>query len=174
MSWQTIKNDFQRHRASDNYLGFLALLNYRFGNWADSVRLKPLRWILLKFYMIGIITCEALGGVHLGRATKLGDDFHIIHCGNININDNATIGDRVGIMQGVTIGTNVGEGVPVIGDDVFIGANASVLGDITVGNGARIAANSLVITNVPDGHLAIGVPAKVLPQINFGEEAEDG
>jgi serine O-acetyltransferase len=54
-------------------------------------------------------------------------------------------------------------GVPKIGNDVFIGTGAAVLGPITIGDGARIAANSLVIADVPPGMLAMGVPAKNYP-----------
>ncbi len=58
---------------------------------------------------------------------------------------------------------NTDGGVPTIGDDVFIGAGAVVLGAIHIGQGARIAANSLVLTDVPAGAMAIGVPAKIYP-----------
>jgi serine O-acetyltransferase len=75
------------------------------------------------------------------------------------------IGDRCGIMHNVTIGTNMTEGVPVIGDDVFIGVGACILGDITIGDRVRISANSLVTTDVPPDSIAIGVPAKILPSL---------
>jgi serine acetyltransferase len=65
-------------------------------------------------------------------------------------------------MHGVTIGTNMDRGVPVIGNDVFIGANATIIGKIRIGDGARIAANTLVLSNVPPGTVAIGVPAKIM------------
>jgi serine O-acetyltransferase len=54
------------------------------------------------------------------------------------------------------------EGVPRIGNDVFIGAGAKILGPVTVGDGAIVAANSLVLTNVPPGATAVGVPARML------------
>jgi serine O-acetyltransferase len=117
------------------------------------------------------MVCELATGVLLERTTEIGEDLHIIHAGMISIHPDARIGKRVGIMHGVTIGTNMGPGVPTIGDDVFIGCNASILGGVTIGNGARIAANSLVITDVPEGAVAIGVPAKVMP--DFGQLAAD-
>jgi len=99
-------------------------------------------------------------GIRLHREVTLGKDFHIVHAGNIHIHPKTVIGDRCGILHNVTIGINMKSGAPVIGNDVFIGTGAVILGDITIGDGARIAANSLVIRNVPPGATAIGVPAK--------------
>src|SRR5262249_16975207 len=73
---------------------------------------------------------------------------------------------RVRILHNVTLGTNMGPDVPTIGNDVFIGCGASILGKVTIGDGARIAANSLVIADVPPGATAIGVPAKVMPNLS--------
>jgi serine O-acetyltransferase len=101
----------------------------------------------------------------------LGHRFHIVHAdGSISIHPDVVIGDNVGVMHNVTIGTNMSEEVPVIGNDVFIGVGASILGGVTVGNGARIAANSLVISDVPAGAVAMGVPARILK--NFSDAAE--
>ena len=68
---------------------------------------------------------------------------------------------QCGVQQDVTVGMNMGDGTPKIGNDVYIGAGEKVLGDITIGDGAVIAANSLVINDVPPGAMAIGVPARV-------------
>jgi serine O-acetyltransferase len=62
----------------------------------------------------------------------------------------------------VTLGWNYGSGCPTIGDDVFIGAGAKVLGKIVVGDGARIGANAVVVHDVPAGATAVGVPARVI------------
>ena len=82
----------------------------------------------------------------------------------IQIHPSAEIGDRCGIMHGVTLGSD-GKGVPTIGNDVFIGCGATVLGGVKVGDNARIAANSLVISDVPSGSAAMGVPARVTPNL---------
>jgi serine O-acetyltransferase len=142
---------------------FWALAVYHFGVWSLEQRVPLWRWVTSKIYGILRHLTEFCTGVHLERTTRIGRALHIVHASGIFIHPDTVIGDRVGIMHHVTIGTNMGPGVPTIGDDVFIGCGAKVLGRITVGNNARIAANSLVITDVPDGAVAIGVPAKILP-----------
>ncbi len=81
------------------------------------------------------------------------------------------MGDNVTIMQGVTIGGNMGKtknGVeaPIIGNGVFIGPGAKILGPITIGDNSIIGANAVVINDIPKNSLAAGVPAKVIKNIN--------
>jgi serine O-acetyltransferase len=93
----------------------------------------------------------------------VGEEFHLIHWGNTKIHPGVVIGNRVGIMHDVTLGTTMERpGVPRIGNDVFIGAGAKILGPVTIGDGAVVAANSLVLSDVPPGATAVGVPARVL------------
>jgi serine O-acetyltransferase len=73
------------------------------------------------------------------------------------------VGRNCWINQQVTIGFTRPEARPVIGDDVFVYAGAKVLGDISIGDGARVGANAVVIEDVPPGATAVGVPARVLP-----------
>lgn len=81
----------------------------------------------------------------------------------IVIHADSVLGDRVVVSPNVTIGgTGTSVGVPVIGDDVHIGTGARVLGPVRVGRGARIGANAVVLCDVPEGALAVGVPARVL------------
>jgi serine acetyltransferase len=79
----------------------------------------------------------------------------------------ASIGVNCYVHQGVTLGWDYkGERGPIIGDNVFIGAGAMVLGAVTIGDGARIGANAVVLTDVPAGATAVGAPARVLaPQV---------
>ena len=73
------------------------------------------------------------------------------------------VGRNCWINQQVTIGFTRAEDRPTIGDDVFVYAGAKVLGDITVGNGARVGANAVVLTDVPERYTAVGVPAAAAP-----------
>ena len=139
-----------------------ALVVYRFGRWSMQQKFAPWRWLTSKVYGLLHVFSEIITGVSLPRKTQVGKGFHIIHPEHLRIHDDVVIGDRVGIMHGVTIGTNMFPGVPVIGNDVFIGANATIIGKIKIGDGARIAANTLVIFDVPPGATAIGVPARIM------------
>lgn len=154
--------DFQRHGGSLRSLPFWALATYRFGNWTETLP-EPLRWSGGKAYGLALFWVEVMSGILLNREARVGSDFHLVHTGNIKIHPGVIIGDRVGIMHDVTLGTTPERnGAPIIGNDVFIGAGAKILGPVKIGDRARIAANSLVVTDVPPDTTAIGVPAKIL------------
>ena len=74
---------------------------------------------------------------------------------------------KIWIPPQVTIGTNMREGAPVIGDDVFIGVNSTVLGRIRIGDRVRIAANTAVTTNVPSDSIVVGSPARIYPRLGL-------
>ena len=91
----------------------------------------------------------------------------------IVIHTDATIGRSCMILQQVTIGTNVpyfdqtqAHPVPQIGDNVYIGAGAKILGGIHIGDGSVIGANSVVTHDVPANSLVLGIPGRVIKQIN--------
>jgi serine O-acetyltransferase len=87
------------------------------------------------------------------------------HFGGIVVNPLAKIGENCYLSHNVLIGkVHTGEraGVPVIGDDVFIGAGAIILGNVKIGNHAAIGVNSLVLDDVPDGGFVAGSPARVV------------
>lgn len=106
-------------------------------------------------------------GFQIPFVTKIGDGFFMGHYGNIVINGKVIIGSNCNIAQGVTIGqTNRGKtkGVPVIGDRVWIGANAVIVGGIRIGNDVLIAPLSYVTEDIPDMAVVAGNPAKI---VNF-------
>ncbi len=152
--------DYRRHDRSVLNPALWAVWNYRFGRFIMKIRFPPLRWLLSKFYGLNLFIILINSGIRLYRETEIGKDFHLIHSGNISIHPRTVIGDRCGVQQDVTIGINMTGGAPVIGNDVYIGAGAKVLGEITIGDHAIIAANSLVINDVPAHATAMGVPAR--------------
>ncbi len=107
---------------------------------------------------------EMTTGISISFETCIGPGFYIGHFGNIVVYKDVIIGKNCNIAQGVTIGVlGVGKkGSPKLGDNVYIGAGAKVLGDIRVGNNVRIGANAVVLHDVPDNATVVGIPAKVI------------
>lgn len=114
---------------------------------------------ILKLIIFLIYNSSIPYEAQIGKETKFG--YSGIGC---VIHKNAIIGDRCIISQGVTIGgQGVGNiGVPVIKSDVFIGAGAKVLGNITIGNNVVIGANTVVTKSIPENAVVAGVPGKIL------------
>lgn len=110
-------------------------------------------------------------GIDIYPATKIRSGFYIGHSGGIVVNVNSVIGKNCNISQGVTIGvSNRGDnmGSPTIGDNVFIGPGAKIIGGIKIGNNVAIGANAVVTKDVPDNSVVAGIPAKVIS--NKGSE----
>lgn len=104
-------------------------------------------------------------GISISSKTPVGAGLYIGHFGGIVVNHGAVIGDNCNIQQGVTLGqVNRGArvGAPVIGNNVFIGAGAKIIGHVHVGDGAAIGANAVVTRDVPAGAAVAGVPARVV------------
>jgi serine O-acetyltransferase len=93
--------------------------------------------------------------------TKLGKRLRLPHPTGVVIHGDVVIGDDCMIMQQVTIGQVARGKPPIIGNDVYIGAGAKVLGEIKVGDRARVGANAVVLGDVPAGTTAVGVPARL-------------
>lgn len=100
-------------------------------------------------------------GIELGNDVTLGHGVWFIHPLGIVIGGDARIGHRVRFFGNNTVGTAKENGYPIIEDDVWVGAGARILGPIRIGRGARIGANAVVLTDVPPGAVAVGVPAKI-------------
>ena len=106
---------------------------------------------------------QIVTGIELPCEVEVGENFLIDHFGGIVISGYAKFGDNCRIRNGVVVGLkNVGEpSAPQIGHNVDIGAGAKLLGNIKIGNNVSIGANSVVLIDVPDDAIAVGVPAVV-------------
>jgi serine O-acetyltransferase len=104
---------------------------------------------------------RAVTGVEIHPAARIGAEFFIDHGSGVVIGETAEIGNRVTLYQGVTLGgTGFARGKrhPTIEDDVTVGSGAKLLGPITVGHGAKVGANTVVIEDVPPGTTVVGNP----------------
>lgn len=174
--FETLREDYIRHGRSLTDPGFVSLAIHRYGRWALHLRNPLARWCGNKLYGVMKLFVLNMTKVWIPPQVRLGRDFHIIHAeGSLSIHPDVVIGDRCGVMHNVTIGTNMRGGAPVIGDDVFIGVNSTVLGQIRIGDRVRIAANTAVTTNVPPDSVVVGSPARIYPSLPlFARKAADG
>jgi serine O-acetyltransferase len=107
------------------------------------------------------LVSRALTGIEIHPAARLGKGLFIDHGSGLVIGETAEIGDNVTLYQGVTLGGTgfaTGKRHPTVQDNVTIGSGAKLLGPITVGHGAKIGANSVVITDVPPNSTVVGNP----------------
>ena len=102
-----------------------------------------------------------LFGIEIARDVQLGEGVVFVHTVGVVIGGDSRVGDRVWFLGGNTIGSVNTGGYPRIGNDVVIGAGARILGPVTIGDGASIGANAVVLCDVPAGAIALGVPAVV-------------
>jgi serine O-acetyltransferase len=136
--------------------GTVAMLLYRLMQCSRRYRLVPLE---LFFNKLNAICCNCV----IGRGAEFGPGFVLIHSTGVVINGRVRGGARVHIEHQVTIGAERRQS-PVLGDDVFLGAGAKVIGAVTIGDGARIGANAVVVCDIPAHCTAVGIPARVVRQ----------
>jgi serine O-acetyltransferase len=162
---RTIREDWVAHGRDWTLPGFRAVAVCRFGQWRMDVRPKLLRAPLSIFYRFMYRHVRNHYGIELPYSVRLGRRVVIEHQGAIVVHGDSQIGDDCIIRQGVTLGNRRLDErfvAPVLGRRVNIGAGAKILGHVHIGDGAQIGANAVVLIDVPDGALAVGVPAKIV------------
>ena len=164
--FENIRSDFRAHQRKWGRQGFWALLVYRYGRWRYGVRPTILRKCLSALYHMMYKAAQILTGIELPCEVEIGENLVIDHFGGIVISGFAKIGRNCRLRNGVVIGIRHADetGAPIIGDDVDIGAGAKLLGPIRIGNRVHIGANAVVLRDVPDDCIAVGVPAVVKPK----------
>lgn len=140
------------------YPGLRATLAYRRAHWFYEHKMFYIaRWISQR--------ARHTTGIEIHPGATIGRRFVIDHGMGVVIGETTEIGDDVLIYQGVTLGgtgKDVGKRHPTIGNNVLIGAGAKVLGPFKVGDNSRIAANAVVLNEIPPDSTAVGVPARVV------------
>ncbi len=125
--------------------------------------------ILYQYYKWRLFVMSRKTLIQIPPEVTIGRGFYIGHTGPVIINPRVKIGQNCNIATGVTIGQEnrgVRKGTPVIGNKVWIGTNAVIVGNIRIGNDVLIAPNAYVNTDIPDHSIVIGNPAKIIPKEN--------
>lgn len=137
--------------------GYLAVVLYRVAHWFKSRRVPMMGPLFGRLQTL-------LTGVEIAPAATIGPGLMISHGQGIVIGQWSTLGSGVTLMQQVTLGApSIGrlENMPTVGNDVFIGAGARLIGGITVGDGAKIGTNAVVTEDVPPGGRAAAPKARI-------------
>lgn len=164
--FENIRQDLAAHRGDWGAQGFWAMTVYRFGRWRYGVRPALLRKPLSLLYRVLHKLVQIVTGIELPAEVPVGRGFVIEHSGGIVVSGFARFGDHCRIRNGVVVGlARVDDPcAPWIGDHVDIGAGAKILGRIRIGHHVHIGANAVVLQDVPDHCIAVGVPAVVKPR----------
>ena len=138
---------------------------YRFSNWLYVGKPSPIVRIpckVLAFFLVKF--CVVFMEMDIDPQAQIGGGLYIGHIGGVHINPGAVLGKNCDLAHRITIGASaMGRGgIPILGDDVYVGTGAVLVGKIKVGSGAKIAANTLVMSNVPAGATVMGVPGRII------------
>lgn len=165
MLLRLIIEDYKSHREGLLSQGFWALLVYRLSRPRMHMRSRIIR---VPYFVINRtmqkfieITC----GISLPEGVTVQRRLVIDHFGGIIIHPGVVFGDDVTLRQGVTIGNKAAsnsKGAPILGSRIDIGAGAKIIGPIRIGSDVQIGANAVVTKDVPDGAIAVGVPARFI------------
>ena len=159
-----IREDLAAHGGDWTKPGFRALAVHRFGVWRMTVSSKIFRAPLSVIYRCLYRRARNIYGIELPYSATVGRRVVFEHQSGIVVHGATVIGDDCIIRQNCTFGIRrVDEPTkaPVLGCGVDVGAGAVILGDVSIGDFARIGANAVVVCDVPSGAVAVGVPAVI-------------
>ena len=140
------------------YSGLHAIIMYRAAHWFHTRKLFTVARCISQF-------ARFLTGIEIHPGAKIGKGFFIDHGAGVVIGETTEIGDNCLVYQGVTLGgtgKEKGKRHPTLGNNVMVGSGARVLGPFKVGDNAKIAANAVVLEEVPPNCTAVGVPARIV------------
>ncbi len=174
-AWRTIRSDYLAAKRNDPSIsdgargffevllctpGFFAITAHRGIHFLHSTLHIPVVPRLLSLFV------RWWTGIEIHPAAKIGAGFFVDHGAGVVIGETAEIGENVTLFHGVTLGATGNEKShkrhPTLGDNIFVGSGAKLLGPITVGSNSKIGANSVVLRDVPEGATVTGVRARVV------------
>ena len=167
--FKTIRADLKTIKENDpaarNYLeifllypGFHALIGYRIAHFFYKIKLKFIARLISQL-------SRFFTGIEIHPGAKIGKGILIDHGTGVVIGETVVMGDNCTIYQGVTLGgtgKHKGKRHPTLGNNVLVGAGAKILGPFTVGDNSKIAANAVVLDEVPPNCTAVGIPARII------------
>jgi serine O-acetyltransferase len=145
--------------------GTSAMILYRLMQGAREVHLAPLEMVFNKLNSI-VNSCV------IGRGADFGPGFVIVHSHGVVINGKVRGGSNVHLEHEVTLGDSGQGACPVLGDNVYIGAGAKVIGPVAIGDGARVGANAVVVKDVEPDTTVVGIPARPVRRRSAGQDAD--
>ncbi|MEO8892190.1 MAG: serine O-acetyltransferase [Coleofasciculaceae cyanobacterium] len=163
--WQQLKEDWIAHGRDWTKPGFRAVAIQRFGVWRMTLKPIILRAPFSIIYRSLFRKVRNTYGIELPYTVQLGRRVVIEHQSGIVIHGECSIGDDCIIRQGVTLGNRYLDrpfDAPKLGNRVNVGAGAKIFGNVTIGDDANIGANAVVLSDIPPGKTAVGIPAKII------------
>lgn len=173
MAFDNIRADYRRYRSPTKKgwqgsiraaleYGFLATVVYRYGRWTRGIKPRALSLPFKLIYSLLQFMVDVLFGINISTNADIGPGLHIGHFGGIFLHGD--MGRDCSVAQGVTVGYK-GAGKsshpPVLGNNVYLGCGAVVIGDIRIGDDCIVGANATVVSDVPDGATVLGPKATV-------------
>lgn len=167
--WEDAKNIRDKDPAARNvveviilYPGFHVLVTHRIAHFLYNHKC---------FFLARFVSQLArhLTGIEIHPGAKIGRGLFIDHGSGVVIGETAEIGDNCTLYQGVTLGgtgKHVGKRHPTLGNNVMVGSGAKVLGPFRIGDNSKIAANAVVLDEIPENCTAVGIPARVVRKNN--------
>lgn len=164
---EILRHDLYRFNGTTGWKNFVKAFSSKWEfqhvvllRWYQQSKLKIVSRLLLRWSCLRT-------GIQIGYKTKIGKGFLIVHYGDIAVNNDAVIGDNCTISHGATIGIShrgKNRGCPTLGNKVWVGANAVIVGNVTIGDDVLIAPLSFVNFDVPSHSIVVGNPGKIIPR----------
>jgi serine O-acetyltransferase len=176
-SLKFIYSDYRRYRATGRgqgsplgvvllTQGFWASTVYRLSHWVEiQEQLGVIRLLLRMWFLFWQKLIEMLTGISIPATCQIGEGLYVGHFGHLIVNGKVQMGANCNLSQGVTLGMKRdgnNKGVPTLGDRVYVGPNAVIIGEVHVGNDAVIGAGAIVTKSVPAAAVVAGNPATVI------------
>ncbi|WP_109314015.1 serine O-acetyltransferase [Ruegeria sp. AU67] len=161
-------------KVNDNSIfrpGFQAMAVYRFGVWRQGISPRWFRILLSFMYRIMYVFVRNVYGIELPSTAIIGRRLRVAHQNSIVVHPEAVIGDDCMIRQGVSIGISrvarSGDNqrvAPMLGNRVEVGANATIIGPVSIGSDVAIGPNTVVIADIPDNSIVMVPLPRVIPR----------